>query len=237
MNDDIQTMTPEVAGRVAVYAMMSANAYKKKKGRYRFDLERLGWEHVDLDGESTNVPTKEEASGLAYNIYEKVGTNKTVIAFRGTDSKKDYLLANLAVWPFNKQYRQARKAVKKYLNENSERSILATGHSLGGGLALCVSVRQGIEAITFDPSPRIFGGIFSLPEPAERMIVFQKGEILEIVRKLWKKDDEAVGKEDTYQCDYDFKEKHRGDLLAKALLEDGASANLELDPSLAAVVE
>ncbi len=231
-------MTAEVAGGIAVYAMMSANAYKKKSGRVRFKLKKLGWEQVNLDGEPTDKPTKvHKVSGLAYNIYEKVGTNKVVFAFRGTDSTRDYLLANLSFPPFNIQYRQARKAIKKYLLENSNKNVVATGHSLGGGLALSVSVHHGIKAFTFDPSPRIFDGLGNMHEPAERIIVYQKGEILKLARKLWKKDNEVVERKNVYECNYpdvfNGNSKHRGDLLAKGLLLEGATTNPELNLDLA----
>ncbi len=242
MNNKIQTMTAEVAGGLAIYAMMSANSYKKKSGRIRFDLQKLGWEQVDLDGEPTDQPAKKyKFSGLAYNIYEKVGTNKVVFAFRGTDSKNDYLFANFSIPPFNFQYRQARKAVRKYLIENSHKNVIATGHSLGGGLALSVSVHHGIKAFTFDPSPRVFDGIGNMHEQAERIIVYQKGDILNLARKIWKKDDEVVEKKNIYKCNYPevFKGKsaHRGDLLAKGLLMEGASVNSELNLDLAHVVK
>jgi hypothetical protein len=96
MSKKIQSMTAEVSGRI------------------RFELNKLGWEQVDLDGQPTDKPAKvHKMSGLAYNIYEKAGTNKVVFAFRGTDSRRDYLWANLSVPPFNFQYRQARKAIRK----------------------------------------------------------------------------------------------------------------------------
>ncbi len=241
MSEEVQFMTAEVAGGIAIYAMMSANAYEKKSGRVRFDLKKLGWQHVDLDGEPTEEPTKENKfSGLAYNIYEKVGTNKVVFAFRGTDSPNDYLYANLSFPPFNFQYRQARKSVGKYLSENSQKNVVATGHSLGGGLALSVSVHHGVKAFTFDPSPRIFDGIGDLHEPAERIIVYQDGEILKVVRDFWRKDNDVVDEKNIYTCNYpdvfEGESEHRGDLLAKGLLLHGASTNPELNPDLAAVV-
>lgn len=231
-------MTAKMAGNLAIYAMMSANAYKKKSKRIRFDLHRLGWQQVDLDGKATDKPAKvHKMSGLAYHIYEKVGTNNVVFAFRGTDSKRDYLWANLSFPPFNIQYRQARKAIKKYLIEHSDKNVIATGHSLGGGLALSVSVRYGIKAFAFDPSPRVFDGLGNVHKPAERVIVYQKGEILKIVRKLWKKDNEVVKRKNVYECNYPkvFKgsSKHRGDLLAKGLLIEGAATNPELSLDLA----
>ncbi len=242
MSQKIRSVTPKVAAEVAVYAMMSANAYRKKPGRIRFDLKDLGWEQVDLNGEPTDKPAKKfKISGLAYNIYEKRGSNKVVFAFRGTDSKRDYLWANFAIPPFNLQYRQARKAIQRYLLENSHKNVVATGHSLGGGLALSVSVHHGIKAFTFDPSPRIFDGMGNMHEPARRVIVYQKGEILQIARKLWKKDNEAVDRNNVYKCDYPkvFKgsSRHRGDLLAKGLLSDAVSVDPQLDPALADTVK
>ena len=241
MSKNTQTMTPVIAGELATYAMMSANAYEKKVGRVRFDLKKLGWELVDLDGEPTDQPTKTyEFSGLAYNIYEKVGTNKVVFAFRGTDNKNDFLWANFSIPPFNFQYRQARKAVGKYLLENNHKNVIATGHSLGGGLALSVSVHHGIKAITFDPSPRVFDGIGDMHEPAERIIVYQKGEILELARKIWKKDNEVVEEKNIFECNYSTvfngESEHRGDLLAKGILLEGSSVNSDLDSDLAYIV-
>lgn len=233
MNDETQPITSNIAGGLAIYAMLSANAYEKNTGRVRFDLSPLGWVRVDLNGEPTDDPTKEhKLSGLVYDIYEKAGTNKVVFAFRGTDSKEDYLTANLAIPPFNFQYRQARKAVGKYLSENGQKNVVATGHSLGGGLALSVSVHHGVKAFTFDPSPRIFDGIGDMHEPAERVIVYQQGEILQKFRKHWKKVSDVVEERNIYQCDYPevFGEnsRHRGDLLAKGLLQDGIASNPEL---------
>lgn len=237
MSDNTQPITDQVAGRVAIYAMLASNSYRKKD-RVRFNVEKIGWVQVDLDGNPTDEPTKvHKLSGLSYDIYEKVDSNKVVFAFRGTDSKTDYLTANLAVPPFNFQYRQARKAVGKYLSENSQKNVIATGHSLGGGLALSVSVHHGVTAFTFNPSPRIFDGIGDMHEPAERVIVYQDGEILEKFRENWKKVSDVVNEKNIYKCKYDFNDEsaHRGDLLAKALLIQGVNSNPELRPVLDAL--
>ena len=98
----------KVAARVAVYAMLSVQAYHKEKGskRLSFPVERLGWIQTDAEGSridpADNISTKSHRfSGLAYDIYEREGTNEVVFAFRGTDSANDYLYANFAVPPFN----------------------------------------------------------------------------------------------------------------------------------------
>ena len=233
MSVEVQSISVEVSGGVAIYAMLSANAYEKKAGRIRFDVSKLGWVRVDLDGEPTDKPTMESKfSGLAYDIYTKEGTNKVVFAFRGSDRKQDYLTANFSVPPFNVQYRQARKAVGKYLKENDQKNVIATGHSLGGGLALSVSVHHGVKAFAFDPSPRIFDGMGDMHEPAERVIVYQDGEILQKVREHWKMKSDVVEQKNVYKCDYPDvfgnESRHRGDLLAKGLLLQGSESNPEL---------
>jgi pimeloyl-ACP methyl ester carboxylesterase len=232
--DEIQQITAKVAGRVATFAMLSSNSYHNDD-RVRFEVERLGWIQVDWDGNPTNEPTKKHPlSGLAYDIFEKQGSNEVVFAFRGTDSKTDYLTANLAVPPFNFQYRQARKEFGRYLSQHSHKNAVVTGHSLGGGLALSVSVHHGVAAITFDPSPRIFDGIGDLHEPAERVIVYEDGEILQAFRKHWRKVSEVVQPKDIYRCSFNFAgSQHRSDYLALGLLKLGATVN----PALKAVLD
>lgn len=61
-------------------------------------------------------------SGLAYDIFEKQNSNEVIFAFRGTDSKRDYINANFAIWPFSGQYRQARKAFKEYIKNHPDKT-------------------------------------------------------------------------------------------------------------------
>lgn len=223
---DPKAITPEVAGRNAIYAMLASNSYHDEKKRH-FPVEKAGWILVDRDGDPTDEPTKESRfSGFAYDIYEEQATNKSVIAFRGTDSKQDWLTSNLAV-PFSIPYKQAGKAVRRYLKNNASRNLVVVGHSLGGGMALSTSVRYGVPAITFDPSPRIFDGIGDHHEAAMRVVIYQKGEILNAVRERWSKIKEAVNPEDVYECTYDFKGEnpHKSDILAFEMARHGYSIN------------
>ena len=228
-----QTITATAAGKYAVYAMMSSNAYHKTD-RVKFAIEKLGWIQIGLDGTPTNNPTKERTSGLAYDIYRKQGTDEVVITFRGTDSKRDWPTGNLTVGPFSGQYKQARKEFDKYISSHPKDKIIITGHSLGGGLALSVSVRKGVDAIVFDSSPRIFDGLGDKHLPATRVLIYEGGEILEVVRKRWKKIFEVVSQDNIFKCLFDFNgvSKHRSDYLARGLLELGATANPELIPVL-----
>jgi pimeloyl-ACP methyl ester carboxylesterase len=215
--------------------MLSSNSYHNAD-RVKFAVQELGWIQVDRNGKSTSKPTYiGKASGLAYDIFEKKDTNETIIAFRGTDNKKDYLTANLAPWPFSIQYAAARKVVRLYLEGNPTKKLTVTGHSLGGGLALSASVRLGVDAVVFDSSPRIFDGKGDKHEPATRVMIYEAGEILERVRKIWPKIYTAVPRENIFKGSFDFGgvSKHRSDYLALGLLRLGA----EVDPSLVGVLK
>jgi len=233
---EARPITPEIAARNALYAMLCCNVYHDKS-RPRFPVERLGWQQVDLEGFPSNSPTREsKITGFAYDIYEHDNSNKAVIAFRGTDSLSDWVAANIVV-PFSIPYKQAFKAVRTYLRNNANKNLAIVGHSLGGGMALGASARFGVPAYTFNTSPRIFDGIGDYHEEALRVVIYQEGDILTEVRKRWKKLHEVVKPEDTYVCTYDTKGEnaHRIDLLARNILEHGATVDSRLKSILSAL--
>jgi len=220
-----QPITDEMAGEVALYAMLASNCYHKK-GREVFKVERLGW---------NLLISKRHVGGLAYDIYRQDATGSVIWAFRGTDSKLDYLTANLAFLPFPpfNQYKRANKVFARFVRENGFDNLTVCGHSLGGGLSLSMSVRHGVPAITFDPSPRIFDGLGDRHKPARRVIVYEDGEILQKLREHYPKIKEVVPKDNIYKCSYNFTgSQHRMDRLARALLDNGVTANPELQTVL-----
>lgn len=225
----IQEISADVAAKTALHAMLSSNSYHKED-RVRFPVEELGWVHVDLAGNRTDKPTSyHPISGLAFDIFENNGTD-VVVAFRGTDDPSDFLFANFAVPPLNLQYTQARKEFRQYRKENTNKNIVVTGHSLGGGLALSISVHFGVAAIAFDSSPRIFDGFGDHHEPAERYVIYEDGEVLEPIRKHWKKIADVVPENNFFRCSFDFSgSQHRIDHLATRLLTLGAQASPELE--------
>ena len=177
-DESFTSITPELARKYAIYAMMASNAYQDIND-CRFPLELIGW---------NVIYTVVEGSGLAYNILEKERSNDVtdvVFAFRGTESSDfgDWF-ANGTI--YSKQDGQAHEALKTFQDQYSEKQIKIrlTGHSLGGGLAIGMSLRTGWDALTFNPSLR-YGGIGSLKydEPAQRAIIYQHGEILEPLRE------------------------------------------------------
>lgn len=232
---ELPRVNPAFAAKNAIFAMVASNTYHKAESeRVRFPVEMLGWRQVDLNDQPTSEPTGTRWSGLAWDVYEKTGTNEVIFSFRGTDSKLDYLTASAMIWPFAIQYQQARKSLHEYRQGHPEKRITLTGHSLGGGLAAGLSVRKGIDTVIFDPSPRIFDGLGDKHQPAERVVIFQKGEVLTHARRLWPKLVRTFDPKSFYMTEFDFEgvNPHRMDQLALGLLSLGAKD----DRALAAVL-
>lgn len=212
----------EEAAKYAIYAMAASNSYRTRK---RFHLEKIGWEEIMFK--------KHFFLGLAYLVYQHTETKEIIWAFRGSNSIKDYLTGNLAIFPWFNQYKKARKVVRKFVLKNQPKNITVCGHSLGGGLALCISVRQGIPAIGINSSPRIFDGLGDNHKSAERILIYEDGEILEKLRKIHPKAKKAVPKENTYVTTYDFQgSQHNGYKLANSMAKHGS----QIDSSLSLLV-
>lgn len=213
-------ISPEVAGKNAVYAMMSANSYHDSNEP--FHLQELGWIQVDSDGNQTTKPALEDKkSGLAYDLYQQIDSDKkvkkVVFAFRGTEIKSPQdIAANIVPAKKSPQYNLAFKAVGAYIKRNKllPENVALTGHSLGGGIALHVSAKLGLDAITFDASPRVFFE-HKTPKPANRTIIYQKGEVLQSWRDKFQDWKPLVTHGNVYQTKFAFdsceKEMKEGD--------------------------
>ncbi len=96
---------------------------------------------------------------------------------------------------------------------------MLTGHSLGGGIALSVSVWVGVDAIAFNSSPRIFDGMKNHNAPAVRKSIYQKGEMLRVLRVKSAKFHKKIPLSDRIQTDFNYGSisKHRADYLAEGI--------------------
>jgi hypothetical protein len=224
-HDDATPLPKNEAAKYALYAMMSSNAYLNTKRTY-FPIEELGWIRVDLDGKPTDKNSYSPKtlfgrllSNLQFDIWEHQESNKTVISFKGTDEKIDWIVSNSWIGP-SVPYKSAKKHVKEYIEKNPKRTVVATGHSLGGGLALSVSLWLGIDAYAFNSSPRVYDGWGDHNEPATRKAIYQENEVLSKVRSFWPKFFEVMDERDIFQTNFDYKgvSDHRADYLAEGLL-------------------
>ncbi|NVK41585.1 MAG: hypothetical protein HWE39_10110 [Oceanospirillaceae bacterium] len=226
-------LTPELANIYALKAMMCSRTYIRDPERTEFPIEHLGWRKVDLKGNS--VPKDENSyaphsmagkvlSNLQFDIWEKEGAQDTIFAFKGTDEKIDWLVSNAALG-ISIPYKSAKKKVHNYRKRFPSRHVSITGHSLGGGLALSVSVWLGLDSLVFNSSPRIFDGWRNANEPAERIAVFQRGDVLSILRNRWPKFLEKVPRENIVQSSFDYngENSHRMDLMAEGIVRQANS--------------
>lgn len=226
--DVARPLTRALANEVALYSMMASNAYADDPGKTRFELDRLGWKKVDLQGGSVaegrnsyqpKTPVGDVFSNLQFDIWEDSNSQRTVFAFKGTKEKIDWFAGNVAVG-ISIPYKSAKKHVREYMKAHPERAVTVTGHSLGGGLALSVSFWEGVDAVVFNTSPRVFDGMQNQNKPARRLAVFQENDILQKVRSRYPKFLAKIKPEQIVETHFDYagRSTHRSDLLAEGLL-------------------
>ena len=179
---DFKPLSRSEAAKIAPYAMMAADSYHNP---YWFPVKSLGWVQIDLAGNETGEATYSHRFSLAYDIFRNDRLRQYAFVYRGTDSLLDFPWADLAAF-VSTEYLAADREFRKFLSNRpkpyQKYKIVLVGHSLGGGMALRESVLLGFDAFVFDPSPRLFGPPIPEYVPARRVAVFQKGEILSIIR-------------------------------------------------------
>lgn len=138
------------------------------------EVDSAWTEREDLSIVVADDPSKhscEDNEGLMYNVWERRvgGQVFVVVAFRGTSGGGDWIYGNLwwaaRFFTSDNQYTRARLHMKKIIdayekdasaNRKPAPRFVATGHSLGGGLAqhMLYSFPDRVEqAIVFDPTP------------------------------------------------------------------------------------
>ncbi len=236
-SSETKPFTKAVASEVAIYSMMASNAYANDLQKTHFPIEALGWKKVDLKGnpvpETQNSYTSKTFVGsifsnLQFDIWEDSNSNKTIIAFNGTKEKIDWVTGNLAIG-ISIPYKSAKKHVREYIDAHPDRKVSVTGHSLGGGLALSVSFWEGVDAIVFNTSPRIYDGIKNANASASRLTVFQQGEILQKIRKWYPKFLNKIKPDQIVETNFNYPggTSHRSDLLAEGLLSCSTEPDLQ----------
>ena len=106
-----------------------------------------GWTVVDTQ--------TDRASGFAACAYKNPSTGEIVIAYRGSDERRDFTGANVAIAnprpDWHEQFTQGLDFAERVMKNNPGATFTTTGHSLGGALAQVTSEMYGIKGSTFDP--------------------------------------------------------------------------------------
>jgi hypothetical protein len=167
------------------YAVMANNVYRSPSDKPILYLPN--WKVVSRH---------ESTSGLALEELHKIESGsiqEVVVVYKGTDgpSLKDWK-ANLSIWFEPNQYAEAQEYMKKLLMREDLANVPlnVVGHSLGGGIALNVSLRQStverpIGVFVFNTSPRAFYAPIDESIKAERNFLDEKGEFLGGARPFW----------------------------------------------------
>jgi dienelactone hydrolase len=122
---------------------------------------------------------RDDTSGLFIASFINAGEARLTLAFRGTEPTT---MADVENSLFGKtQLAPALAAVQRMQARYQGWLLTVTGHSLGGALALEMShALDGVEAVAFNPSPRI--GERRNAIPYYRVIFRERDEPLELVR-------------------------------------------------------
>jgi hypothetical protein len=167
------------------------------------DLKNTGWScrfgHVGPYGCKAGTPRCLE--GLEYHVWQRGRCGEAVVAFRGTDAGDigDWLsnFRWFIAQPLIDQYDQVGVAIRSVVDHIEKKGcraqrIIATGHSLGGGLAQHAAFADArIDYVyAFDPSP--VTAFFAVPFPQRSAAteklgvdrIYEAGEILSLPRYL-----------------------------------------------------
>jgi pimeloyl-ACP methyl ester carboxylesterase len=176
---DLDSAHLDAASRAWPYALMSSNVYADPKDSPAYTIP--GW---------SRISRWESPSGLALEEWHKVENGEIVriaVAFKGTDftSPADWRTNFALVEP--RQYREAfaymQTLMRRAMDHGSQ--VVVTGHSLGGAIALNMSLRlDGVDSYGFNTSPRAFYSVGN-PTAGRRTLIYEKGEILAFLRWPW----------------------------------------------------
>lgn len=168
------------------FAIMASNVYRDPVSKPIYELP--GWRVMHRF---------EYDSGLALEELHRFDNGKLaeiVVIYKGTDGITDIqdMKANLSVLVEPQQYTEAQRHFKQLLDTYKDVgvTISVAGHSLGGGIALNVSLRHStadkkIAAYLFNSSPRGFFGDTADDVAPNIYFLSERGDFLRSVRWLW----------------------------------------------------
>lgn len=199
----------------APYALMANNAYSAAHST-NFALP-AGWQIVAQY-------TQRGPTGLQYRVFAKraeldAGSSldtgnasqfaEIVLALRGTDELADWWHGNIS----GEQYQQALALIDELRAKFPRSKLTVTGHSLGGGIALYLSMmRVQVSAYVFNPSPVTHTP--ATPIRNRRVVFWEYDDPLHFGRR-WLM---HVPKTVFWKFDFVKRDGHKSEVLAKGLL-------------------
>ena len=198
----------------APYALMANNAYSAAHSA-NFALP-AGWQIVAQF-------TQRSPSGLQYRVFAKADSdaasssatndappfNEIVLALRGTDELADWWHGNIT----GDQYQQSLALIDELRAKYPNSKLTVTGHSLGGGIALYLSMmRTQISAYVFNPSPVTHTP--ATPIQNRRVVFWEYDDPLHFGRRWLMR----VPKTVFWKFDFVKRDGHKSEVLAKGLL-------------------
>jgi hypothetical protein len=159
-----QALTPE-ANENANFSGLSSTMLKITKASYE-STRPQNIDGYEYDSELSNSNTA---------IYHN--ERNVIIGFRGTVNIDD-LITDVSVikgTADNIRFKQAVEIYNKVKNKYPEKTIMATGHSLGGSLALYLNSLYNIKVETFNPGVGL-GFLKSNPNASNATLYVIKGD-------------------------------------------------------------
>jgi esterase/lipase len=148
-----------IATKVYPYAIMSNNSYQDEE-----QIPLVGYQFLNR---------YQANNDFSADVYRAMNGD-IVISFRGTELNiKDIQYGTIQ----DSQIKSAKELYDKIKSYNNCSNIIVTGHSLGGALALDLSMKnKGVDAIVFNTS--LFGVNTNKKYENNRILINEKGEFL-----------------------------------------------------------
>lgn len=156
-----------LAKHSALPAKLAYNVYKEAD---QFDVS----EHYHLVRDF-----EERRLSFFASLYKENNKDNYVLAFRGTDSLADFRSGNNPI--FQRQNGYALAIFDQVLSSYSPREMTVVGHSLGGGIAIHISLnRTNVKAYSFNGSPVFHSD--GVPFKNSRYSIVEYGDVLKVGR-------------------------------------------------------
>jgi Protein of unknown function (DUF2974) len=107
------------------------------------DLNALKLKPSDLTSNNSTFAARVYVSGTGADA-------KYVVAFRGSQSKSDFIADVKQAFGGNTDHYQSALKIGRQIALSGNNNVTLTGHSLGGGLASATAIASGRDAVTFN---------------------------------------------------------------------------------------